>query len=138
MIQALILVLSGLAAILVACKGRGRRLVGFCVGIVGLPLWYYTTWKTGQWGIFVLTMWYTVAYFVGVYSNLPPRKVLASTLGKCPCGCGASKREHCWNESDWADVGSEEVRFSPPRKGTVDVPEGMEKSRVRWPERDTD
>ncbi len=31
------------------------------------------------------------------------KAVLEEPDEKCSCGCGASKKEHCWNNSDWTE-----------------------------------
>jgi hypothetical protein len=35
-------------------------------GIVAQPFWFYATIKAGQWGIFVLTIFYTIGWLRGV------------------------------------------------------------------------
>lgn len=44
------------------------------VGLVGQPLWLWGSWRTGQWGVFLLSMAYAVAwargfnrYWIGPY-----------------------------------------------------------------------
>ena len=31
------------------------------------PFWYYTTWVNEQWGIFILSGFYTYAWLTGIY-----------------------------------------------------------------------
>jgi uncharacterized iron-regulated membrane protein len=40
-----------------------------CVfGLVGEPFWFYVTYTTEQWGIFVLAVFYTIAWGKGAYA----------------------------------------------------------------------
>ena len=37
------------------------------LGLVGQPAWFYTSYVTGNWGIFVLCFFYTAAWGKGLY-----------------------------------------------------------------------
>lgn len=65
MIQLLICVVSGLAIILISFKGW-KRTVGFITGLAGQPLWFYETVSHRQWGMFILSLWFTVSYLNGL------------------------------------------------------------------------
>ena len=39
------------------------------LGLLGQPLWFYTAYKSGQWGIFALCFWYTYAWARGFYNH---------------------------------------------------------------------
>ena len=41
---------------------------GYIVGIVGQPLWFYTTWVHAQWGIFIATCVFTYSYGQGIWN----------------------------------------------------------------------
>jgi hypothetical protein len=66
MIQATILVLSGLAIWLVGHRSASVRRWGYVAGLAGQPFWLWTTWNAGQWGLLVLSIWYTWAWTRGV------------------------------------------------------------------------
>ena len=64
--QILIAVL-GIAAIwLTQDPDENRRKYACLFGIVGQPFWFYSTWIAGQWGIFILTLFYTIAWLRGI------------------------------------------------------------------------
>lgn len=65
-IQTLIAVL-GIAAVWFSQDRRAERRKYACIfGLLGQPLWLYTTWTAEQWGIFALSLVYTVAWFKGL------------------------------------------------------------------------
>lgn len=66
-IQIGIAVISGASIWLLSLRGMHRRW-GFIVGIVGQPLWFYTTFKEAQWGMFALSVWFTYAHLQGIYN----------------------------------------------------------------------
>lgn len=51
----------------VARKEKWKRW-GYILGMIGEPAWVYTTIKHEQWGMFLLTLWYTYAWGQGVYN----------------------------------------------------------------------
>jgi len=67
--QILILLFSGIAIALFASKRRKHRMIGFIVAICGQPFWWHTSWVNGQWGIFILSIWYTFNHFRGILNN---------------------------------------------------------------------
>jgi hypothetical protein len=42
---------------------------GFIAGIVGQPFWIYSSYSTGQWGIFLVSLWFTVAHIRGLKNH---------------------------------------------------------------------
>jgi len=64
-IQFLICVVSGLAIILISFRGRARTF-GFITGLAGQPLWFYETVTRRQWGMFILSLWFTISYLNGL------------------------------------------------------------------------
>lgn len=64
--QALLLILSGAAVWLVTSRDRKRRLLGCACGLLGQPLWIWSAWQAGQWGILLLALWYTWAWARGL------------------------------------------------------------------------
>lgn len=41
---------------------------GFVVGLSGQPFWFLTSLLHGQWGVFILTAFYTCTYIYGIYN----------------------------------------------------------------------
>lgn len=66
MIQAIILILSGLAIWLVSHRSPSVRRWGYIAGLAGQPFWLFTTWQHEQWGLVALSIWYTWAWSRGV------------------------------------------------------------------------
>ena len=66
-VQAGIVGCSGLAAWLVNAPGRHSRGVAALVGLAGQPLWFWTAWQAGQWGVLVLSGWYALSWGRGLW-----------------------------------------------------------------------
>jgi hypothetical protein len=57
----------GVAAIRLSQDERERVRRWSCIcGLCAQPFWFYTTFVNGQWGIFVLSFFYTWAWWKGV------------------------------------------------------------------------
>lgn len=66
MVQAVIL-LSGAFAIWLTQLGSLKASRAAClIGLVGQPFWLYATYSAGQWGMFLLSVFYTGAWLMGV------------------------------------------------------------------------
>jgi nicotinamide riboside transporter PnuC len=52
-----------ISIILVARKNKW----GFVFGLLSQPFWFITSFLNGQWGIFILSIFYTVSWTYGVY-----------------------------------------------------------------------
>lgn len=68
MTQAAILILSGLAIWLVSHRSAKVRRWGYIAGLAGQPFWLWTTYQAEQWGLVVLSVWYTWAWTRGVFN----------------------------------------------------------------------
>ena len=66
--QAVILVLGAAAIWLVGRKEAWRKW-GYVAGLMSQPFWLYTTWTNGQYGMFILSVWYVYAWAQGWYNN---------------------------------------------------------------------
>lgn len=64
-VQGILLVMSGTAVWLLASKNERRQLVGCAIGVCGQPLWLWSTWIHGQWGIFLLACVFLYSYGKG-------------------------------------------------------------------------
>jgi len=62
-----IILLSCPAIWLVSRKDKWKRW-GYILGLCGQPLWLYSSIENGQWGIAILSLWYTYAWGQGVYN----------------------------------------------------------------------
>jgi len=66
-VQVSIAILGGLAIWLVGRLEDWKKW-GYVVGLTSQPFWFYATIKGEQWGIFVLSIWYTYAWCQGIYN----------------------------------------------------------------------
>lgn len=64
-VQGALLVLSGSAVWLLTSKSEKRQLAGCVLGVFGQPLWLWSTWVCGQWGIFALSVVFLYSYGKG-------------------------------------------------------------------------
>jgi len=65
--QILILIFSCLSIFLFGSKGRFRY--GFILGLAGQPFWIYETLKAEQWGMFLVSLWFTANHLRGIRNN---------------------------------------------------------------------
>jgi hypothetical protein len=65
MIQIGIIVFSCLSIFLLSRKDKWMP-YGFIIGLVGQPLWLYSSIYSGQWGVFIVTLWFSWRYLVGI------------------------------------------------------------------------
>lgn len=64
-----IIAVTGLVAIwLTQEREAGRRRWACWFGLLGQPFWFYATWQAQQWGMFVLSIFFTLAWFRGVWN----------------------------------------------------------------------
>jgi nicotinamide riboside transporter PnuC len=61
--QILLLCFSGLSIFFISGK---QPIIGFCFGLFGQPLWFYTSWTHGQYAIVILSLWYTFCHWRGI------------------------------------------------------------------------
>ena len=67
MIQMAIFIL-GAASIWCIAQKRSWSWVGFLIGLISEPFWFYTTISHKQWGMFCLCIWFTVSYIQGLWN----------------------------------------------------------------------
>ncbi len=82
-VQAVLLVLSGTAVYLLASKNERRQFVGCLIGICGQPLWLWSAWIHGQWGIFILSVVFLYSYGRGAIARRPRGEKLWMLAGRC-------------------------------------------------------
>jgi len=66
--QTMIVILGGLTIFLLAQKGKWQRW-GFVIGLISEIFWFSTSYINNQWGIFVLSLVYTVCYGIGIKNH---------------------------------------------------------------------
>lgn len=66
LVQAVIVVGTGVTAYLVASNKDAVRKWGFRVGICCQPFWLWSAWHGGQWGIAGTCFWYAFCYHRGL------------------------------------------------------------------------
>jgi hypothetical protein len=69
MIQALLFILSIAGFFLLS--GKTGRHWGFVVSLCAQPFWFYSSWKTGAWGVFALAFFYTGLNIRGIRNHWP-------------------------------------------------------------------
>lgn len=62
----MILIFGCSAIWLVSRKEKWKRW-GYIAGLFAQPFWFYTSYQGQQWGIFILTMFYSYSWLQGIY-----------------------------------------------------------------------
>ena len=59
-----------------AFAGTKYKRLGFIAGLIGQPMWIYTTFEAGQWGMFLVSVWFSINPVRGLwnYRNSAIRK----------------------------------------------------------------
>jgi hypothetical protein len=65
--QAIIMLCSG--ASIWAFAGTKYKRLGFIFGLIGQPFWIYTTYSAGQWGMFLVSLWFTGNHVRGLWNH---------------------------------------------------------------------
>jgi len=65
--QILISTLGCIAIFLVSRKDKWQR-YGYIFGLLSQPFWFIETFRAEQWGIFILCIWYTINWSIGIYN----------------------------------------------------------------------
>lgn len=69
--QGILVVFSAVSSYLIGNKGRGRKW-GFALGTIQQPLWVFTAYEAGLWGMFLLTCFYCYTWARGLWNNWFP------------------------------------------------------------------
>lgn len=68
--EQILIAFTGVVAIwLSQDKRENWRRYACLFGLAGQPFWFYSAYSTEQWGIFILSIFYTWAWFKGVIIN---------------------------------------------------------------------
>ena len=83
MIEQVMIGLTGVVAIWITQQGNLNIKKYACLfGIAGQPFWFYSAYQSEQWGIFILCMFYSYSWCVGVNNNwIKPSALNAETVG---------------------------------------------------------
>ena len=65
--QIMIFTCGASAVWLVARLDKWKR-YGYILGIIAQPFWFYTTFTHQQYGITILSFWYTYSWGLGIYN----------------------------------------------------------------------
>lgn len=77
-LQILIAVLGGMAIFLTQQKYEALKRFACIFGLASQPLFIWTTYQHGQWGMFALALFYTWSWVLGLYYNwIKPAKVVS-------------------------------------------------------------
>ena len=69
MLSQIVIAVTGIIAIWLTQDKREQRQKYACFfGMAGQPFWFYVTFTAEQWGIFILTIAYTLAWLKGLYT----------------------------------------------------------------------
>ena len=78
-VQILIVVFSG-SAIWFVNQDKSWSKWGNVLGLIGQPLWLFTTYSNEQWGMFALTIFYIYCWAQGVYNKFIKTKKCENVL----------------------------------------------------------
>ena len=67
--QIFILILSPISIRLLAGKTKRLRTYGCIIGLLSQPFYHWSTFVNDQWGMFIVSIWYTYAFCVGIKNN---------------------------------------------------------------------
>lgn len=67
LIQGALLVFSGASIYFLSRKNGRNSLIGLVLTLISEPFWYYTAYLNKQWGIFLLSIWFTICAIQGIW-----------------------------------------------------------------------
>lgn len=67
--QAGILFFSCASIWFLAKPKAGIRRYGYLLGLAGQPFWFYSTVHAEQWGMVLVSLWFTWCHFRGIYAH---------------------------------------------------------------------
>lgn len=70
MIDQVVIAVCGIGSVFLSQDpSPNRRRYACLVGITAQPFWVYATWTAGQWGLLLLTGFYTAAWLRGIWNH---------------------------------------------------------------------
>ena len=70
MAQLMILIFGAGAISMIASKRESVQKYGFLCGVISEPFWLYEAWRSGQWAVMLLALWWGCWYGVGLWKRL--------------------------------------------------------------------
>jgi len=67
MISQIFIIVLGIPTFFLISRPESWRRWGFVLGLISQPFWYYQTITHQQWGIFILSLFYTYTWCQGIY-----------------------------------------------------------------------
>lgn len=68
MIEQIAIFITGISAVWLSQNEKSAMHKYACLfGLAGQPFWFYASYQASQWGILILTVFYTVAWAKGFY-----------------------------------------------------------------------
>lgn len=76
--EQIFIALTGIIAIWITQQKNDNLKKYACLfGIAGQPFWFYSAFSNEQWGIFILCIFYTYSWVLGIYNHwILPRKIV--------------------------------------------------------------
>lgn len=68
MISQIFIMITGSLAIWFVSRKEDWKRWGYIFGMLGQPFWLYTTYENKQWGILIMTLFYTYSWSMGVWN----------------------------------------------------------------------
>ena len=62
------IMLFGCSAIWFLGRKEKWNRIGYILGLLSQPFWFYTAYTNEQYGILILSLWYTYSWIQGVYN----------------------------------------------------------------------
>ncbi|MDB4309149.1 hypothetical protein N9913_02445 [Porticoccaceae bacterium] len=69
MTQAIILITGALAIWLTQQSNKTWQKYACLIGLAGQPFWLWSTYQSGQWGMLLLSIFYTYTWMLGIYNH---------------------------------------------------------------------
>ena len=64
------ILIFGCSSVWILARPEHWRRFGYLLGLLSQPFWLYNSLKTGQWGVFILSLFYTYSWAQGVWFHL--------------------------------------------------------------------
>ncbi len=66
--QTILFIMSGVTIYLLSRNNKKAGAWGVVIGLLSEPFWIYSSYFTGQWGVFAISFFYTFSYMSGIYN----------------------------------------------------------------------
>lgn len=72
MMQLAIMLITMITIVLIVHERAHVRGLGYAIALCGQPLWIIETWSAQQWGMLVVSLWFSGCYALGLYRVRTP------------------------------------------------------------------